>query len=265
MSDKLEAKGVTKLFSIRRQGLRKEIRAVNDVSFSVQRGEMVGLVGESGSGKTTLARMLIGIERPSSGEILFNGEPIRTRAQWKALRRSVQYVFQDPFTSLCPTMRIGDALREPLTVHGLCRREERDARVCEMLENVGLNANISRRLPSQLSGGQRQRVSLARSLMLGPRILICDEIVSGLDVSVQAQVLQLLIDLQQKFQLGLVFISHDLRVVNYLCSSVVVMYRGNIVEQGATEKVFGTPQHDYTRSLLSVVPSHTKQQLAGRV
>ncbi len=264
MRDRLEAKGVTKVFSLHRQGARKEIRAVNNVSFAVQRGEMVGLVGESGSGKTTLARMLIGIEKPSAGEILFGGETVQTRAQWKDLRHSVQYVFQDPFTSLCPTMRIGDALREPLTIHSICPREERDARVSEMLENVGLHANIARRLPNQLSGGQRQRVNLARSLMLNPRILICDEIVSGLDVSVQAQVLQLLIDLQLKFHLGLVFISHDLRVVNYLCSAVVVMYRGDIVEQGATEDVFGNPQDDYTRSLLSVVPSHINQQLAGR-
>jgi ABC-type glutathione transport system ATPase component len=254
MNNILEAKSVTKVFLHRQNGVRREIRAVSGVSMSIRPGEIVGLVGESGSGKTTLARMLIGIEKPSSGEIQFEGVPIQAPAQWKDLRCHVQYVFQDPFTSLCPTMRIGDALREPLTIHNICPRSERDARVSEMLENVGLHSNIARRLPSQLSGGQRQRVNLARSLMMNPRILICDEIVSGLDVSVQAQVLQLLIDLQRKFDLGLVFISHDLRVVNYLCASVLVMFSGEIIEQGETKIVFGKPQHEYTKTLLASIP-----------
>ena len=263
MSGLLDAKGVSKFFTLRRNREQAEIRAVDNVSLSIRPGEIVGLVGESGSGKTTLARMMIGIEKPSSGEIMFDGSSVRTPAQWKTLRRSVQYVFQDPFTSLCPTMRIGDALREPLTIHNICPRSETGSRVNKMLENVGLHSNIARRLPSQLSGGQRQRVNLARSLMLNPRILICDEITSALDVSVQAQVLQLLIDLKQKFDLGLIFISHDLRVVNYLCSTVAVMYRGEIIERGSTENVFGSPQKDYTRSLVSVVPDHTKHQLAA--
>ena len=257
MSGVLEARDVFKAFSVRRDGATRVVKAVDHVSLTVQPGEIVGLVGESGSGKTTIARIMIGIEQATSGSVLYDGKAIETPRQWRELRREVQYVFQDPFTALCPTMRIGDALAEPLIIHRIGSRDERAARVTRMLELVGLHADVARRLPNQLSGGQRQRVNLARALMLEPKILICDEIVSGLDVSIQAQVLQLLIDLQERLGLSLIFISHDLRVVRYLCSRVLVMHLGEIVEQGPTEAVFETPQHAYTQSLLAAIPDHS--------
>lgn len=258
MSGELVADRITKTFTVSRGGTTRELRAVNDVSLAVAPGEIVGLVGESGCGKTTLSRIMIGIETASAGEISYDGRPVRTRAEWRALRRSVQYVFQDPFTALCPTMRIGDALAEPLAIHGICPPAERKERVSRMLEMVGLHPDMARRLPNQLSGGQRQRVNLARALMLEPKVLICDEIVSGLDVSVQAQVLALLIALQEGLGLSLVFISHDLRVVRYLCTRVLVMYMGEVVEQGDVETVFDHPQHAYTRSLLAAIPDHSR-------
>ena len=254
----LEARDVVKTFTVRRDRRVRTINAVNHVSLGVASGEIVGLVGESGSGKTTIARILIGIEQPTSGGVTYGGQPVRTRDEWRRLRREVQYVFQDPFTALCPTMRIGDALAEPLAIHRICPRAERPARVARMLEMVGLHSDIARRLPNQLSGGQRQRINLARALMLEPKILICDEIVSGLDVSVQAQVLQLLLDLQLKLTLSLIFISHDLRVIHYLCDRVLVMYFGELVEQGPTTLVFDSPQHAYTRSLLAAIPDHLR-------
>lgn len=258
MSGELAVTNIVKTFTVRRGGKARDLRAVNDVSLTVRPGEIVGLVGESGCGKTTLSRIIIGIETPSSGAVTYDGKPIQTRSDWRQLRRHVQYVFQDPFTALCPTMRIGDALAEPLAIHNICPRAERKAHVERMLGLVGLHPDVARRLPNQLSGGQRQRVNLARALMLEPKVLICDEIVSGLDVSVQAQVLALLIDLQQSLGLSLVFISHDLRVVRYLCSRVLVMYMGEVVEQGEVDAVFSNPQHAYTRALLSAIPDHSR-------
>jgi len=261
----LEGRNIVKTFTTRRGGHSQEIRAVGDVSVAVDRGEIVGLVGESGCGKTTVSRVLIGIEEATSGEVQHDGKPVRSKSDWKALRRDVQYVFQDPYTSLCPTMRIGEALAEPLIVHRLGDRRERAARVAEALDLVGLSPAMADRLPSQLSGGQRQRVSLARALMIRPRIVICDEIVSGLDVSVQAQVLTLLTELQASLGLGLIFISHDLRVIRYLCDRVVVMYRGEIVEQGPAGDVFDAPKADYTRALLAAIPdpSHRGEPRLG--
>jgi ABC-type glutathione transport system ATPase component len=254
----LEARDIVKTFTVRRDGQTRAVAAAKHVSLSVSPGEIVGLVGESGSGKTTIARILIGIEKPTSGEVIYGGAPVVTQADWRALRRQVQYVFQDPFSALCPTMRIGAALAEPLAIHDICPKSERAERVARMLDMVGLHPDVARRLPNQLSGGQRQRVNLARALMLEPKTLICDEIVSGLDVSIQAQVLQLLLDLQGKLGLSLIFISHDLRVVHYLCDRVLVMYLGEIVEQGTTGSVFDAPQHSYTRSLLAAIPGHAK-------
>jgi oligopeptide/dipeptide ABC transporter ATP-binding protein len=250
----LEGRDMVKRF--RAPGGRDTFTAVNAVSLAVTVGEIVGVVGESGCGKTTVSRILIGIEQPSAGEVRFEGAPVTTPEDWRRLRRSVQYVFQDPSTSLCPTMRIGEALAEPLVVHRIGTRAEQAARVREVLRLVGLDADAMGRLPAQLSGGQRQRVSLARALIIAPRIVICDEIVSGLDVSVQAQVLTLITDLQQRLGLGLIFISHDLRVVHYLCDRVAVMYLGRIVEEGSVADVFGDPRHPYTRALLSAVPGH---------
>jgi ABC-type glutathione transport system ATPase component len=252
----LEARDIVKTSKIQGEGRTRALNAVNHVSLSVGPGEIVDLVGESGSGKTTIARILIGIERPTSGEVAYRGRPLATRADWRALRREVQYVFQNPLTSLCPTMRVGNALSEPLAIHRACPKPERRERVARMLEMVGLHSDMARRLPHQLSGGQRQRVYLARALMLEPRTLICDEIVSGLDVSIQAQVLQLLLGLQRK--LSLIFISHDLRVIRYLCDRVLVMYFGELVEQGPTSDVFDAPKHSYTQAFLAAIPDHSR-------
>jgi len=254
MKGVFEARDIVKTYTVRRAGKSRIITAVNHVSLSLQPGEIVGLVGESGSGKTTISRVMMGIEKATSGTVWYDGKPIDTRADWRQLHHNVQYVFQDPFTSLCPTMRIGTALAEPLIIHRMCKSEDRTGLVARMLAMVGLHPDVARRMPNQLSGGQRQRVSLARALMLKPKVLICDEIVSGLDVSIQAQVLQLLIELQNKLGLGILFISHDLRVVRYLASRVLVMYLGGVVEQGPTETVLSAPAHAYTRKLLSAVP-----------
>ncbi len=231
MTQILEGRDIVKRFRVPRGGRSEAFNAVNGVSIGVAVGEIVGVVGESGCGKTTLSRILIGIEPATAGEIRFEGAPVVTPHDWRRLRRSVQYVFQDPSTSLCPTMRIGQALAEPLVVHRIGTRAEQAVRVLDVLRQVGLDPDVVGRLPVHLSGGQRQRVSIARALMIAPKIVICDEIVSGLDVSVQAQVLTLVTDLQQRLGLGLIFISHDLRVVHYLCD-----------------------RHPYTRALLAAVP-----------
>lgn len=248
----IQASSVSKSFASR--GGRPPSQALKAVSSTLHAGEILGLVGESGSGKTTLARIMVGIETATVGDIRFQGQAMRSRADWRSLRRQVQYVFQDPYTALCPTMRVGAALAEPLAIHGLCPATERPERVARMLDLVGLHPDMAGRLPSQLSGGQRQRVNLARALMLEPKALICDEIVSGLDVSVQAQVLALLVDLQDKLGLSMIFISHDLRVIRYLCDRVQVMLLGEIVEEGTAAVVFDTPRHDYTRALLAAIP-----------
>lgn len=263
MTATLEARDLVKSFTVRRNGKARIIDAVNHVSLKVASGEIVGLVGESGSGKTTVARILIGIETPTDGEVSYAGSRVESQDDWRALRRRVQYVFQDPFTALCPTMRIGDALAEPLAIHRICPRSQRAGRVADMLKRVGLDPDIRRRLPAQLSGGQRQRVNLARALMLQPETLICDEIVSGLDVSVQAQVLQLLLDLQRELSISLIFISHDLRVIRYMCDRVLVMYMGQIVEQGPTTAVFDDPRHSYTQSLLAAIPGNERSAEAS--
>ncbi len=252
MTPIIDAKNITKVFGASRSP--HAARALNDVSVDVYPGETVGVVGESGSGKTTLARIMIGIESATKGQVYKDGHLLESRVDWRNLRLNVQYVFQDPFTALCPTMRIGAALAEPLSVHKKCPASERLGRVSEMLKKVGLHPDMARRLPVQLSGGQRQRVSLARALMLEPSVLICDEIVSGLDVSVQAQVLQLLVDLQKDLGISIVFISHDLRVIRYLCDRVYVMYKGEVVEQGKTGPIFENPSHQYTKNLLASIP-----------
>ncbi len=242
------------------------VPALRGVSLDVAPGEFVGLVGESGCGKSTLSRILIGVESATSGEVLHEGRPVETREEWASLRRDVQYVFQDPYGSLPPRMRIGDVLTDPLRIHGMRDRHERAARAIAMLQEVGMPASAMQRYPSAFSGGQRQRISIARALVLEPRVIICDEIVSGLDVSVQAQVLNLLLDLQASRGLGVLFISHDLRVIRYLCSRVCVMYLGEIVEEGAADELFADPQHPYTQGLLASSPDRAAPgQLAARV
>ena len=232
------------------------VRAVDDVSFEIGAGETFGLVGESGSGKTTTGRCVLRLIEPTSGEIRFNGQDVRALSarELRRARRQFQIVFQDPYSSLNPRMRVGDIVREPLVIHRLGSREQQLARVRELFELVGLSAADIRKYPHQFSGGQRQRIGLARALALEPSFVVADEPVSALDVSVQAQVINLLLDLQQRLGLTYLFIAHDLRLVRQICSRVAVMYRGRIVELAAAERLFESPAHPYTKALLSAIP-----------
>jgi len=232
------------------------VAAVDDVSFSIDEGEMFGLVGESGSGKTTTGRCLLRLIEPTSGSVFFRGENVLEfpRRRLREARREMQIVFQDPYSSLNPRMRAVDIVEEPLIIHKLGARAERRARVEELFGLVGLNTAHLQRYPHELSGGQRQRIGLARALALNPSFVILDEPVTALDVSVQAQVVNLLMDLQERLHLTYLFIAHDLRLVQHVCSRVAVMFLGRIVEMGPTASLFASPQHPYTRALLSAIP-----------
>jgi oligopeptide/dipeptide ABC transporter ATP-binding protein len=208
--------------------------------------------------------MLVGLEQPTEGHVEFEGKRVATKAEWRKLRRAVMYVFQDPYSSLPPRMTVKDILLDPLVINHVGTPTERKHRVVEMLDLVGIPTVDLERYPAEFSGGQRQRISIARALVLNPRVLICDEITSGLDVSIQAQVLNLLLALQERFQVGYMFISHDLRVVRYLCSSIAVMYFGKVVERGPAEDVFERPLHPYTKGLLDSIPDHRRVQGRGR-
>jgi oligopeptide transport system ATP-binding protein len=239
---------------ILRKGTR--VAAVNDVSFTIQEGETFGLVGESGSGKTTTGRCMLRLIEPTSGDVRFRGENVLgfSSRRMRAARREMQIVFQDPYSSLNPRMRAKQIVEEPLIIHRLGNRAERKQRVEELFRLVGLNPAQLDRYPHQFSGGQRQRIGLARALALNPSFLILDEPVSALDVSVQAQVINLLMDLQQQLKLTYLFIAHDLRLVEHICTRVAVMYLGKIVEVGPAAALFVAPQHPYTRALLSAIP-----------
>ncbi len=233
------------------------VRALQDVSFDIYPGRTVGIVGESGSGKSTLARCVMRLETPTSGHIQFADLDLATAevSVLRPVRRDIQMVFQDPWASLNPRHTVAQILREPWQIHpGVVAPQNWDARVAELLTLVGLDPSFAQRYPSQFSGGQRQRVSIARALALQPKVLILDEAVSALDVSVQAQILNLLADLQAKLGMAYLFISHDLSVVQHLCHDIGVMYLGRIVEFGAMGDVFGRPRHPYTRALLSAMP-----------
>ena len=232
------------------------VRAVDDVSFAVEEGDMFGLVGESGSGKSTTGRCILRLIEPDAGEVLFRGEDVRTYpgSRMRLARRHMQIVFQDPYSSLNPRMRARDIVEEPLIIHKLGTAAERRARVKELFAVVGLDTAHLERYPSEFSGGQRQRIGIARALALNPALLIADEPVSALDVSVQAQVIELLLELRERLRLTYLFIAHDLRLVEHVCNRVAVMYLGKVVEMGETRALFRNPAHPYTRALLSAVP-----------
>jgi oligopeptide/dipeptide ABC transporter ATP-binding protein len=237
-------------------GASETVQAVNGVSLTVAKGETLGLVGESGSGKTTLARAVLRLIEPTAGRVTFDGQDVLAlpARPLRALRKRMQIVFQDPYSSLNPRMTVGAAVREGLEIHKLFSGKDADRRVAELLEEVGLSADAASQYPHAFSGGQRQRIALARALAVDPDLLVCDEPVSALDVSVQAQVLNLLADLQARRGLALLFVSHDLAVVRHIAPRVAVMYVGRIVEEGPADAIFSAPKHPYTQALLSAVP-----------
>ncbi len=237
-------------------GPRQWIRAVDDVSFTIERGETLGLVGESGCGKSTLGRAILALRKPTGGQVLFDGHPVfdLQSEQLKALRRDMQLVFQDPFASLDPRKTVGRSVRAALDIHDVGKKSDRARQVEEMFQRVGLRRSHTTRFPHEFSGGQRQRVGIARALILRPKFLVCDEPVSALDVSIQAQILNLLKDLQAEFGLTLLFISHNLAVVEHMADRVAVMYFGKIVELAPRQALFAAPLHPYTQALLEAVP-----------
>lgn len=258
-SELLRVNGLVKHYPILGGVFLKEIasvKAVDDVSLTVGKGETLGLVGESGCGKTTLGRAILRLEEPTRGEVYFEGENILTYnpQQMRALRKSMQIIFQDPFSSLNPRKTVSQIIGEPLLIHGMKSRKKRDERVLYLLEVVGLRKEHMRRYPHQFSGGQRQRIGVARALALNPKLIVCDEAVSALDVSIQAQVINLLEELQDQFELTYLFISHDLSVVEHISNRVAVMYLGKIVELADAEELYHSPLHPYTIALLSASP-----------
>ena len=259
MSALLEAKGLAKSFVARRSILGRplaQVRAVDGVDLTLAQGETLALVGESGCGKSTLGRLILRLIEPSAGEVRFEGRDLLAlpEDEMRALRRHAQLIFQDPFASLNPRMTIGDTLAEPLILHRLAAASRRKARVADLLETVGLRPEHALRYPHEFSGGQRQRIVIARALAGEPRLIVCDEPVSALDVSIRAQILNLLRDLQRRLGLSLIFISHDLAVVKHIADRVAVMYLGRIVETGPVDALFESPRHPYTRALLSAIP-----------
>ena len=259
----VEVRDLTKIYplgeSIFAGGARGEVRAVDGVSLDIEAGETLGLVGESGSGKSTLGRLVMRLIEPSSGRVLFSGRDLGTAGggELRRLRREMQIIFQDPFASLDPRLRVEQIIAEPLVIHERASREEKRTRVAELLRAVGMDESARNRFAHEFSGGQRQRIGIARALALRPKFIVADEPVSALDVSVGAQIVNLLAQLQREFGLTYLFISHSMPVVRYLSTFIAVMYRGKIVEIGKTQELTERPQHPYTRSLLGATPEIT--------
>jgi oligopeptide/dipeptide ABC transporter ATP-binding protein len=267
----LEVKNLSKYFPIRGGILNKPVgavHAVDNVSFSIKKGETLGLVGESGCGKSTLGKTLLRLIEPSAGQIIFDGVDIthlNTR-EMRAIRQKIQLIFQDPYASLNPRMTVNAILTEPLKIHGLYTTlEEKNKRLYELLDYVQLPKEALKKYPHEFSGGQRQRICIARALAVKPQFIVCDESVSALDVSIQAQVINLLMDLQQELGLTYLFIAHDLKVVEFISHQVAVMYLGKIVEKAVAEDIYRTPKHPYTKALLSAIPipdpNHKKERI----
>ncbi|WP_255197729.1 ABC transporter ATP-binding protein [Halorarius litoreus] len=280
MSDEsvLDVDGLTKHFVQndgiidRFLGATKAVQAVDDISFEIREGETLGLVGESGSGKSTTARSILRLDEPTDGRVAYDGTDLTTLSsrELKRFRKRIQMVFQDPASSLNRRKSVGQIIRQPMQIHGLYKGR-RDERVDELMEQVGLSPEHSNRYPHEFSGGQRQRVGIARALAVEPEFLVCDEPVSALDVSIQAQILNLLNDLQEEYDLTILFIAHDLSVIRHVCDRVAVMYLGEIVEIAETEELFASPQHPYTRALLNAIPepdpdlARDRKPLSGEV
>jgi len=250
----IEVKDLKKYFPIK--GSKEVVKAVNEVSFSIEKGKTFGLVGESGCGKSTVARTIIRLYEMTGGSVIFGSQDTSkmTRKEYREFSKSIQMVFQDPYASLNPRMTVERTLMDPLNIHKVGTKKERQDRVKELLDLVGLDQRYLKRYPHEFSGGQRQRIGIARALALNPQLVLLDEAVSALDVSIQSQILNLLMDLQEKLKLTYLFISHDLSVIEYMCDHIGIMYLGKIVESGNRNQIFNNPVHPYTKALLSAIP-----------
>ena len=252
----IEVKNLKQYFNISVGAFKtKPLKAVDDVSFTINKGETLGLVGESGCGKTTVGRTLLHLYKPTAGEVYYNGQPVKTKAQIKEFRKKATMVFQDPYSSLNPRMTVSDIIGEPLDVHKMYKdKKEREERILSLMAEVGLNSEHASRYAHEFSGGQRQRIGIARSLALNPDFIVCDEPVSALDVSIQAQVINMFDELQEKKDLTYLFIAHDLLVVRHISDRIAVMYLGKMVELAEADEIYNRPLHPYSQSLLSAVP-----------